>query len=116
MYLFDTGTTQVSVVTSPVLNFMPERGIHYAVSFDDDPPQIVTLVPAIYTAQNGSQDWETSVKNNVRMTKSSHVIDQAGWHTLKIWMVDPGMVLEKIIVDCGGARPSYLGPPESFHR
>jgi len=29
-------------------------------------------------------------------------------------MVDRGVVLQKIIVNSGGIKPSYLGPPESF--
>jgi hypothetical protein len=116
MYLFNARTVEVAAVTSPVLNFMPDRGIRYAVSFDDEPPQIITLVPQRYTAQNGNQDWENSVKNNARTGNSSHIISKPGWHTLKFFMVDPGVVLQKIVVDCGGVRPSYLGPPESFRR
>jgi hypothetical protein len=29
-------------------------------------------------------------------------------------MIDPVIVMEKLVVDLGGMRPSYLGPPESY--
>jgi hypothetical protein len=29
-------------------------------------------------------------------------------------MVAPGIVREKIVINMGGVKPSYLGPPESF--
>ncbi|MGB7760353.1 MAG: hypothetical protein WBL61_11020, partial [Bryobacteraceae bacterium] len=61
-------------------------------------------------------DWETSVKDSVRKVRSTHILVLPGVHTLKFWMVDPGIVLEKLLVDLGGVKPSYLGPPESFHR
>jgi hypothetical protein len=31
-------------------------------------------------------------------------------------MVDPGVVLEKFVLYRDHLLPSYLGPPESFHR
>jgi hypothetical protein len=27
--------------------------------------------------------------------------------------LDPGLVLQRVVVDAGGLKPSYLGPPES---
>jgi hypothetical protein len=116
MYLFSTGKVAVESTVGPTLNFIRGRALRYAVSFDDEPPQVVTIVPANFNAQNGNRDWEESVKNNCRRVKSAHQIAKPGYHTLKIWMVDPAVVLEKIVVNAGGVKPSYLGPPESFHR
>jgi hypothetical protein len=114
MYLFSTGKVDVVSMVGPTLNFIPGRPLRYAVSFDDEVPQRVTIVPAGFNAGNGNRDWEQSVKDNGRHVKSEHSIAAAGYHILKIWMVDPAVAVEKIVVDTGGMRPSRLGPPESF--
>ncbi len=114
LYLFDSGDAAVTVLTAPTLNFIPDRPVRYALAVDDAPPQVMTLVPRGYTANNHNPAWDKSVTDNAHASLSHHVISNAGYHTLRIWMVDPAVVLQKIIVDLGGLRPSYLGPPESF--
>jgi hypothetical protein len=115
IYFFNTGTFEVKPVFSPTLNFMPGRDLQYAISFDDQPVQIIILLPGNYSAQNGNSDWEKSVSDNSRKSASNHTITSPGYHTLKIWMVDPGVVIQKIIINTGGLKASYLGPPESYH-
>ena len=114
MYLFHTGAFDVQTTVGATLNFLQGRPLRYAISFDDEKPKIVTIVPAKFNAQNGNREWEDSVRYNGRRVVSKHVIVKPGYHTLKIWMVDPAVALEKIVVNTGGLRPSYLGPPESF--
>lgn len=114
MYLFHPGTVRVHALVAPSLNFVPERGLRCGVSFDDQPPQILELVPKGYQAENGNRDWELSVMNNLRTLTSTHTLEGEGYHTLKFWMVDTGVVLQKLLVDTGGLKPSYLGPCESF--
>lgn len=114
MYLFTAGEAEVTAITAPTLNFIPDRGVRYAVSFDDESPQVVTLVPPDYQAQNRNRDWEKSVGDNAHYGRSRHRIVAPGYHTLKIWMIDPAVVMQKLIVDLGGLKPSYLGPPESY--
>jgi hypothetical protein len=113
MYLFKSGKVDVLATVAPTLNFVPNRGLRLAVSFDDQPPQVLDIVAEDFDARNGNKEWEESVKNAGRIVRSSHVLGKAGYHTLKIWMVDPAVVLQKIVVDLGGVKPSYLGPPES---
>jgi hypothetical protein len=114
IYLFDTNAAEVTAVTGPTLNFVPGRGLRFAISLDDEPPRVITLVPEKYSAQNGNRDWEASVKQNARQAGTTFTPARPGYHTLKIWMIDPAVVLQKLIVNLGGLKPSYLGPPESY--
>jgi hypothetical protein len=109
MYLFDTGVTPVEAITAPTVNFVPNRGLRYAISFDDQPMQVVDLL-----ADSSLRSWEASVRDSVHKTQSVHTVSGRGYHTLKFCMVDPGVVLQKLVVDRVGVKPSYLGPPESY--
>jgi Glycosyl hydrolase family 115/Gylcosyl hydrolase family 115 C-terminal domain len=109
-YLFHTGSVTVETILDPTLNFVPGRGLRYAIAFDNETPQVVDMLAA-----NDTEAWATSVKDSVRKARSTHNIANPGYHTLKVWMVDPGVVLQKLVIDLGGVKPSYLGPPESYH-
>lgn len=112
VYLFSKDAVEISIVTSPLLNFIPNKDIKFAVSFDDQQPQYVTNVPNEYKIN--SPEWSKAVVDQARQSKLKINVPQAGFHTLKIWMIDPGVVLEKIIINTGGLKPSYLGPKESY--
>ncbi|MGO9865292.1 MAG: glycosyl hydrolase 115 family protein [Terriglobales bacterium] len=109
MYLFHAGPIEVETILAPTWNFVPGRGLRYAISFDDQPPEIIDAL-----AHNSLADWEKSVADSVRKVTSTHILAAPGYHTLKFWMVDPGVVLQKLVVHTGEVKPSYLGPPESY--
>jgi hypothetical protein len=109
LFLQSTGEAKVQLVVAPTLGFVPGRGLRCAVSLDDGEPQIIDLL-----ADNSNVVWERAVSDGVRQGDAGKFqITQPGRHVLKIWMVDPGVVFERIVLDLGGIRPSYLGPTES---
>jgi Glycosyl hydrolase family 115/Gylcosyl hydrolase family 115 C-terminal domain len=108
-YLEDTGLVKANAYFSPTLDFSGTGQLRYAISLDDDPPQIMNL------AENANERgvWDRWVSDNIIIRTSEHRVAKPGMHVLKYWLVDPGVVLQKIVVDAGGERPSYLGPPET---
>jgi len=118
-YFFTSGEATVDSILAPNLAFIPGRDLHFAVSIDDQKPVMVTGVPttvlASGTAWNGSE-WAKNVMDEARTVSAKVQIPSPGYHTLKIWMVDPGITVQKILIDLGGLKPSYLGPPESYKK
>lgn len=108
MQLASKGKVVVHATLAPTQKIQPGPGLRYAISFDDDAPQIVNL-----HADRSEKAWERTVSDGATVLTSEHIIESAGKHTLKFWVIDPALVLQKLVVDTGGLRDSYLGPPES---
>jgi hypothetical protein len=109
MQIFSKGEVKVRAYLSPTLNFHKDQGLRYAISFDDEPSQIINM-----HADDSNRNWEEWVSDNINVEVSRHKLEKPGEHVLKFWAVDPGVVLQKIVVETGELGPSYLGPPESF--
>ncbi|MGG6314172.1 glycosyl hydrolase 115 family protein, partial [Paenibacillus macerans] len=114
VYLTSTGGVDVRLYLAPTIDFVPGGGLRIGVSLDDGPVYVAEAISRMPDGGFDERDWEQSVICNVRTAVVRQTIRQAGPHTLRIWMVDPIVVLQKIVIDAGGAKPSFLGPPESF--
>ena len=115
IYTYSTGEFTINAYFSPTLNFhnTPE-GLQYAVSVDNESPQIFSINKEDKTSINGI--WNKWVSENIIIKTSMHKIMNAGKHTIKYWMVNSGVVLQKLVLDFGTVKQSYLGPPETTNK
>ena len=109
------GDAKIFLDISPALNFLEGEDIRIGFSLDEESIEPLTAVRADYAVTNENADWALCVTENGRRLTTERSIAKTGAHTLKVWMLSPGIVLERITVDMGGLRPSYLGPGESFY-
>ena len=112
VYVYDTGSVKLNLHFSPTLNFHnTDMGLQYAISIDDENPQIISINSEDHNT--GAGIWSTWVSNSIIIKTTTHRLPKAGKHTIKYWMVHPGVILQKLVMDFGGMKPSYLGPPET---
>ena len=108
VHLFKAGPVKVQATLAPTLKFQPGAGFRYAVSIDDEAPRIVNV-----HADGSERAWEKIVSDGAAVFNTTHQVKAPGRHVLKFWALDPGLVIQKLVIDAGGLKPSYLGPPES---
>lgn len=113
--LTHTGPVTVQAYLAPTLNFPGGPGLRYAVSIDDEAPQLINLHTGL-VADNGNRPWEKAVADNILLKTSAHTLAQPGEHVLRFWRVDPGVVLEKLVISTGSLPATYLGPPPTGKR
>ena len=99
---------------SPTLNFRRGDGLKIAIAIDDEPPQVININQGEEVPDwKYAPWWMKAVADHIKIRRSSHGLLRPGRHTLRVWMVDAGVVIQRFVIDAGGLKPSYLGPPES---
>ena len=102
-----TGKVRVELLLAPTLNFNDNKGLSYAISFDGEKEQIINFNGHY---KGGLGKWQA---NPIIESRSIHQLDKKGKHTLRIRPLNPGIVIEKIMIHAGGLKTSYLGAPET---
>ena len=102
------GAATVTVNLVPTFPVVDGGSLRVAVGLDDTPPQRVSVDAVV-----DSRAWAQGVLDNTIVGTTKLDVPRAGAHVLKLYMVDPGVVVDRVVLDLGGLRPSWLGPPET---
>lgn len=108
IWLRSGGELHLHILTSPSLDVTGRGRLRLAVSIDDGPPRELNLLEG-----EDEKIWARAVADNVRVARTRLAVDGAGRHRLRIWRIDPGVALQRIVLSREPSYPEYLGPRTS---
>lgn len=111
----DVDAVDVLIAVNSTLTFYRLEGHRYAISIDGGEEQIVNFNERLNEdpANLYSVYYPTVAKRVVESRVKFPIKASKGEHTLTVRPIEPGTVFEKIVVDCGGYKKSYLFMDES---
>ncbi|OCF34376.1 hypothetical protein I317_06529 [Kwoniella heveanensis CBS 569] len=123
---------EITVQIGPTNNFLVGKELAFGLQIDDQPVQEIHPIPTKFLqdvegldpftkAATGAvpSDWLQAVSTENRNVTIPYKVDgweKGGKHTISLYGMTTGMIIERIWVDVGGIKErgySYLGPPES---
>ncbi|MDS0300649.1 glycosyl hydrolase 115 family protein [Halogeometricum sp. S1BR25-6] len=105
--LTTAGAATVKVQCLPAQAAGDGRNLRYAVALGDGPRRAVSVDP---DGDEHDPEWQKNVLRGAAVTTTTHDVESAGVRTLRLWALDPGLVVDRIAVYADGERETYLGP------
>jgi hypothetical protein len=107
-YTYTAAQPVVTVYTLPAHPIDNSYSDRYAVSVDDGPLTIVD-----FKTEGRSEEWKQNVLSNRAARDIQLPFLKNGGHKLKIYCIDPGVMLDEIRIDLGGLKKAYGTLPET---
>lgn len=110
LYFLNSGDFYTEIYRLPTLN--AKGKVRFAVQIDDEAPTVLTG-ESDYGVSNYA--WEEGVFNQIIKHDLTVSIKTPGKHKIRIYMIDPELCYDKIVIYTEGYKQSYFGPSESYN-
>ena len=106
----EADSVTVTVSTLPFFPIYKGKSNRYGISIDGHTPYVTENLPTEW-----SEPWKDQVLKNGVEARVTFAIDRTQpSHTLTLTCGDPGTMVQRIIIDWGGLKSSYVGPGIRF--
>lgn len=113
LYVSEPGDARLVVDALPTYPVYSGRRAVVGVSIDDNAPTVVEF------DRGGIEllgfQWSEAMLSSVMHGTVPMSITE-GPHVLRVWGIDSSVVVDRVVIDFGGMKDSYLGPPETAVR
>jgi hypothetical protein len=103
----------VTLILTPTHNINPKVPLAYIAQVDNKTEARREFV-IDQPQPNFPVGWGKAVADSAWYNTTNHGELAPGKHTLKLWLVEANVILQKVVLDLGGVVYSHNGPPESY--
>lgn len=102
----DADTVTVHVYSLPFFPLHKEKSNRFGISVDGQSVVVVKNEPKEFSKQ-----WKDQVLQNGVYTKATFPVQKGDTnHTLSLICGDPGTIIQRVVIDWGGLKETYVGP------
>lgn len=111
----EPGEYAITLYTAPTNNLTTVVELKYGVTVDDQQEVIVNSLAEDFIAGHPNKgSWGRGVIENIHQSTSNHNLE-LGVHSIKIYSIDAGLVIQKLVIAKQALPRSWFGPPESYY-
>ncbi|MBN1187933.1 MAG: glycosyl hydrolase 115 family protein [Bacteroidales bacterium] len=102
----ENDSVTVYIYSLPLFPLYKGRSNKFGISIDGQP-----IIVAINEPKEFSKQWKDQVLRNSVVTKAEFPINkETETHTLTLTCGDPGAIIQRVVIDWGGLKETYVGP------